>query len=53
MIIRQCHGRNVSLFVYFFLLFKLVDFAWASQGDRLPDFRRCVSVCVAEDAQQS
>lgn len=51
MIIRQFHGWNTSLIIYFIFLLKLVDFTWASQGDRLPDFRRCVSICVEENCK--
>ncbi|MCJ1424921.1 hypothetical protein MMC29_002809 [Sticta canariensis] len=51
MIIRQFHGWNASLVIYLFVLLRLVAFAKASQGDRLPEFRRCISVMLKDSSQ--
>lgn len=51
MIIRQFHGWNASLVVYLFVLLRLVAFVKASQGDRLPEFRRCISVRLKDPSQ--
>lgn len=44
MIIRQFRRWNAGFIICLFLFFEFAHFAWGSQGDRLPDFRRCVSV---------
>ena len=51
MIIRQFHGWNASLVIFLFVLLRLVAFVKASQGDRLPEFRRCISVRLKDSSQ--
>ena len=54
MILRDFAGR-LQLLAYLFLFLRPLPFARASTGDRLPEFRECLSVCLCDlvEDQQS
>ncbi|KAI4110757.1 MAG: hypothetical protein LQ339_001033 [Xanthoria mediterranea] len=49
MVVRQSRGWSHSLVSWLILLLCLITTTYASLGDRLPEFRDCVSICIEQN----